>query len=547
MAGPFFIARLSLGERYRGILPILANDEYFYMARIQDGIDGHPLLSNAYVWEHKDGVPQQLFLVEYLLAKPLSWLDLNAAQGRVLYGIILPMAVIGLIYSIGYVMSRSRAIALVVAVFVGLSILLFEIMRPVSPQANLLFWLTQTALLWLYLQRPRHLLFVLNIINLGLLFYIYPYYWTFYYAVLGVMAVIYFFYQRIWTWRISGIMLGGTLLGLPYFYLVYRAGQSPDYTETLIRLQMIYTRFPSAFYVVGISLLGLIGLAIALRRRWVSVRREAIFFAAGFLGLIIASNQHIVTGKHFEFSSHYLLIALLWAVFAGVFLLSHLPSRYRTSPWVIFLIIVIMTSIGIPHGARYIAMLRNLSHADSASQRYGAVFDWLNDQTLIDSVVYTHEDMASMIPAYTHNNVFYARNANLFFISDAEVRERFLLNNAFENIDRDFIIRHERSLFGVQYVDHYGHAVQSNKLRRLLGMSVVPEIRLPEEAIASVLAQNDQLRKENLVARLRRYRIDYVIWDTQKNPDWKLPTVLMKKIFETSGIVVYQFEATDRK
>ena len=46
---PFLYVRWQLGSEFKGIDAQFANDKLFYMARIQDVIDGHSLLSNAYL------------------------------------------------------------------------------------------------------------------------------------------------------------------------------------------------------------------------------------------------------------------------------------------------------------------------------------------------------------------------------------------------------------------------------------------------------------------------------------------------------------------
>src|SRR3989344_8044075 len=74
---PFIYFQIKLGSDFRGIFPEIINDGMFYYARIKDVADGHSFLSNAYLFEHKGGLPQQLFLAEYILAQPIKLFDLN--------------------------------------------------------------------------------------------------------------------------------------------------------------------------------------------------------------------------------------------------------------------------------------------------------------------------------------------------------------------------------------------------------------------------------------------------------------------------------------
>ena len=172
-------------------------------------------------------------------------------------------------------------------------------------------------------------------------------------------------------------------------------------------------------------------------------------------------------------------------------------------------------------------------------QNYAPVFDWLNKNTPKDSVVYANIEISRLIPVYTANNVYYVREANLFFISDDEVLNRFILNNFFEKFDKGFVTENVRSIYGVRYIDIYGHAVQGNKLRRLLGLNLEPEIYLPEEAIAKAIARADELQEGDFLEELKRFRVDYLVWDKTKNPNWEIGQRYFKKVFEIDHFKIF--------
>ena len=56
---PFLYFKTTLGNEYKRVLNQVVDGELFYMARIKDVIDGHPILGNAYLYEHKNQLPQQ--------------------------------------------------------------------------------------------------------------------------------------------------------------------------------------------------------------------------------------------------------------------------------------------------------------------------------------------------------------------------------------------------------------------------------------------------------------------------------------------------------
>lgn len=154
-------------------------------------------------------------------------------------------------------------------------------------------------------------------------------------------------------------------------------------------------------------------------------------------------------------------------------------------------------------------------------QAYQPVFDALVKQTQPDDVVYANETLSRLIPIYTHNSVYYDRHANLFFISDEEVRERFLRNHYFDGVDESYLRSRERSLWGVRYIDQVGHARQKNKARKLISLESVPLPSLPQEEIKNTLERFTEIRKERFGDALKKYRVDWLVWDKQADPQWQ--------------------------
>ncbi|MCX6701650.1 MAG: hypothetical protein NTX96_00430 [Candidatus Zambryskibacteria bacterium] len=68
---------LSTRPGFKGISMGVMKDVGFYMARARDVIDGHPYLTNPYLYEHKEGAPMQFWIPDYILARPIQWLGLS--------------------------------------------------------------------------------------------------------------------------------------------------------------------------------------------------------------------------------------------------------------------------------------------------------------------------------------------------------------------------------------------------------------------------------------------------------------------------------------
>ena len=568
MVLPFFYFQAKLGNNFKGILPEIVNDENFYYARIKDIVDGHSTLGNAYLFEHKNVLPQQLFLAEWLLAQPLKLFNIKISTGHLFYNFLLPAIAFLLTYLAMYLILRSRLWPLMFSAFLFFGFYTLSFIRPVSPQFNFIFWLSQFIFLWLLVNSHNNtntrmyandtnkmrdishsrysyvihkfVLLGVNALNFGLLFYIYPYYWTFYLILFGLLFVIYFIKNRALAFKIAGIALSGLFLALPYFYFNYLSSRLPHYTETLTRLGMIYTRFPSGLRIIFWSGLGFAVFGWFLWKKIINLDIKTIFFVSGILASVIAVNQHLITGKNFEFSSHYDMAAMFFLVFAMSYLWQKLRERHnnlKILSTILIVVVLIFVAWGMfDYSQRVFAVDENAVYR----QNYVAIFDWLNKNTPKDSVVYANPDLSRLIPVYAANNVFYIREANLFFISDKEVLDRFILNSYFEKFDENFIVKNDRSIYGVRYIDAYGHAVQGNKLRRFLGIKPEPEISLPDEEMVEVISRAKELQKGNFTEEIRNYRVDYLIWDKNKNSQWKINGKFFTPLFETSDIVIYR-------
>lgn len=541
MVAPLIYYQLKLGSNYRGVEPQLVDDELLYLARERDVIDGYHKLSNPYIWEHKNGLPEQILLPENVLALPLKLFNINVTAGRRIYNFLLPALAFILTYAAIYLVGHSRFWAAIFTLFLFWDLFLFKFMRPVSPQFNFVFWLTQLALLWLLIEKrwDRGLVFW-NALNLGLLFYIYPYYWTFYLAFMVLLAIVYFVYERNLSFKILKIIIGGLAIGAPYLYYSYNYVSQSDYRETITRLGLIYSHFPSGIVSVFWAAVVFFLFLVSLKKKLILLDVKSLFFFTGLVSAVAVLNQHIVTGKNLEFSSHYLMPISFFLILAFAYLW---PRFIKDNPYytkvVKGLIILVFLAIAVIQALKYKNNLVATAN-DDYIQRYGVIFEWLRKNTSRDSVVYANEDLSELIPVYTPNNVFYARNANLFLMSDQEVTDRFILNNFFENFSEDFIKASERSIYGVRYVDEYGHIVQGNKLRRLLGLVTKSTDRFPQGAVQTVMNRTNELKKHNLAVNLTGYRIDYFVWDKNKNPAWQLSKQkFLKKLFEDENFAIF--------
>jgi len=544
LTAPFIYSKFIATEA-KDIIPKISSDQLFYEARIKDVMDGYPWIGNAYIWEHKNSLSQQLFLTEFLLAQPLKFFHSSLFNGRIIYNLILPAVTFLLAYFAFYFVSKSQFFANLSAIFLFFGLFLFRFFQPISPQFNFIFWLSQFIFLWLLIKKPKStVIWLCNLFNFGLLFYVYTYYWTFYIILFAILAVVYFFNKntRYLSLKILGIIGGGLALGSFYFYQLYSASQLPEYLQALARIGMINSHFPSGLKIVAVS--AIVGLLffICFRFKIISLDKYSLFFAAGILTSVIAVNQHVITGRNLEFSSHYYMSAVFFGGFACAFLwVNFIKSfpRYLKVIKIPFLIVVILVVV---------LNLRNLPGIFSSVRsqatsnvRYSRVIKWINENIKNESVVYANENLSVLIPVYTKNDVFYERFANLFIMPDTEVLDRFILNNFFENFDENFVTQNYRSIFGVYYIDKFSHNQSANKVKVLLGLKPEPAPLLPKEAVDKVITRARQLQKKDFESEISKYRVDYFVFD-KKFDDWQLlkKKGFLSKVFENDDFIIYE-------
>ncbi|MFA4941999.1 MAG: hypothetical protein WC582_05450, partial [Patescibacteria group bacterium] len=147
-------------ENFQGIYKTINNDETYYMARAKDVIDGHPFLSNPYLYEYKSGYPVEVWLPEYILAKPLTVFNIDLHKGYIFYDFLLPFILVILTYSILFLLTGSVFASFFGAAFLHLNLFWFQFNRNPSPQFNFIFWLL-LYFVWLKFLKKSNLFYTI--------------------------------------------------------------------------------------------------------------------------------------------------------------------------------------------------------------------------------------------------------------------------------------------------------------------------------------------------------------------------------------------------
>ncbi|MCX6701648.1 MAG: hypothetical protein NTX96_00420 [Candidatus Zambryskibacteria bacterium] len=126
-------------------------------------------------------------------------------------------------------------------------------------------------------------------------------------------------------------------------------------------------------------------------------------------------------------------------------------------------------------------------------------------------------------------------------MTNEEVENRFIINHYFDNFTDGYIRDNQRKIFGGHYVDEYGHDLSKNKLKKLFGLPQVQYQMVPDSEIQRIKLLAQKIQKESFEKELKTYRVDYIVWDTFKDPNWKLKDLkFLKQVYSVNGIIVYK-------
>lgn len=530
---------------FQGIHMGVVKDTTFYMTRVKDVIDGHIFLTNPYLYEHKDGAPMQFWVPDYILAKPIQWFGLSISTGFIVWTFVLTTILALLSYSILFIITKSKDWSILGVALLHLGIFGTKFLRLPPPGLTFVFWLLTLLCLLLFINKGSKRYILASAVSFGLLFSIYPYYWTFYVVVLAVFIFLSILlrYKEIPYKKYVLIIFGGLIIGIPYFIPLFHSSNLPGYAESLARLGLIQTHFPSGIDSVLVAFITVIIFLFFYFKKFITINQQNIFLFSGVLSAIIVVNQHLITGKNVEFSSHYVLGNMFWCAFVLIYLLvkwlDKQPQKLNKLALVCCSIIVSLMAL---YGAIGVINQQVVyRQAEDYIQNYGPIFDWLNKNALSDQVVFANDDVSEYLPIHTSQNIYFSGGSILSFMTDAEVQNRFVINRYFDTFTDEYIRKSQRQIFGGYYVNEYGHNMSKNKVLKLLGMKQSSYVMVPDEAVQKIKTLAQNIQKQSFEKEIKTYKVDYLVWDKFKNPNWKIDGLnFLKKVYTSGNLIIYK-------
>lgn len=526
----------SIGDNFSGIYPVKSGDELYYAARAHEVIDGHIYISNPYLYEYKSGEPVQFWVSDYILTKPLSLFGLDVYQIYFLHDFVLTFILALLVYFVFFKLTGNKVLSLASVLFINLALFFNLFSRAPSPQFNFIFFL---LLAWLLIALNRHQkkkYFIWASIIFGFLFHIYTYYWTFY----VVWLVIFLLLNKIRNKKFNlspyvYMTLGAFVIAIPYFVSLFKNMHLSYYDESIYRIGMIDTHFPSGIKIVVLAGIVLLFFFWAYKKKWLTINSTSIFLFSGVLAAVVSVNQHIITGKNLEFSSHYLLPSVFVICLAFAYILNKSPFARKKYFYVLIFALIVL--VGYQPVIQEIKSSATFKPEQVEWQKYGQAFRWLDRNTPKDSVVFANENVTMLLPTYTHNNVFYNRHANIHFMPDEEVYDRFLIHNYWNKIDEDFLYDQQTSIWGVHYIDAFGHLNSRNRILTKFGLVVEMPSMISGDKIEEMLNLSKEIKSKSFEENISKYKVDYLLLDKSVDQNWDFSGELL---YQDNDIYIYK-------
>jgi hypothetical protein len=530
---------------FQGIYIDVVKDQGFYQIRTRDVIDGHPYLTNPYLYEHKEGAPMQFWIPEVILAIPMMIFGVSVPVGFIIWTFFLTALLALLSYGVVYTITRSKNWSLLIAAALHIGLYGAKFIRLPPHGFNFVFWLATLLFLLLFITRGKTRYAVGSAVFFGLMFNMYPYHWTYYVVVFGIFLALSFILRvKDFPYKKYIAIIGGALvIGIPYFVSMWQSVRLVSYDESLARLGLIHSHFPSGLDSVAVAGLVTLLLLVAYWRKVITINHLSVFLFSGVLAAAIAVNHHVITGKNVEFSSHYVLGNMFWCVFAATYVI-HEYFKTRTVGIRKGMVIVggiLLIAVSFKGAAALIRQQVEFRPASVYMQNYAPVFAWLNENTEKDEVIFANEEISALSLIYTHVNVFFAPGSTLSFMTNAEVENRFIISKYFESFTDEFVLNKQRHIFGSHHLNEYGHNLSKNKLRKLFGIEPVAYTFVPEAEIKRIQAQASTTRQNSFESLLKSYRSDYLVWDSNKDPHWKVEgQPYLRPVYRANGFVIYE-------
>lgn len=566
IVAPLIAFPLFAKDSYQGInIAHFGGNAHVYLTRAKEVLEGHRL-GNPIIREGKNENSDYYFNInEYVLIAPFRFLGLADKVDVVtiynIYNFIGVLVLILLIYFLILQFLRNKLLAIAISLFVigGYTIIFqkaffyndFNIFgRTMFPYISSIAFFAYFLLLVKSLKSQNFKYIIFAGLSFGLLFYIYFYAWTYALALNSVLILLYLLKKDFFTFKKMLLITGiGVLIGL---YNVIRivlfmnssAGEQFSYFGSAS-----YSHMP-IFSNLGTALLLFFAVFFYKKRN----DNNAILILALILTGWVSINQQVITGRAIEYNHYYWFFTTSISIVVSFYMLWQLLDNYKRLRSVIFflsLIVVFVNTIGGQYKSTFTTWDLKLYE-----QNYRPIIDALN-KDLQPGVILTDGDLSShLLTIYTSHDLFWQGFANMndnpiqrfkdaLFVSlylNKDTRNNFvnylyavMADTNCNSYYKWFYVDLEGYWSGLEFFD-YKAAFEANN-------GILVETR--QKTISTLFQEYSTLISEsdNIKELIRKYGVNYVVWDRNYHPEWDLSVISgLKEVISSNNIYLYQIE-----
>jgi hypothetical protein len=559
---PGIVSSMAAGAAYDGVYASSNGDWLYYASRISKISEGHSG-GNQYLFEHAEDMNVNTPGAEVALAAIVRTFHINTISLLIALNAIMPFLITLIFYALLYRLSRSRWVAAAIPLFLIVTNI-WNLSKAIHPQINLPILLS-LLFVWLgMLSRleNRDVTIPLSAtlrkmwkgilfcgVLLGMLYFIYLYDWSFLYVVFGCSILLALVYRQRDVAALNALILAASApFAVGYAVLLRRVFQSPLTAELAPRYGAYHTHLPESIPKSFVALVAVVLLVLLLRYAKVNKQRVALGVLCLVAANLIYPNYQIVLGVVYNTSTHWSFMPIVILSIASAFAFSFVKNPPPNAPRRVIIcaigiiVLFVVASLRLSYFIFAPPVTETATQDFISAQRYGPILRYLQTSTPPDTVILTDDRLSYFIPAFTHNFVYYLNYIQNTPASDREVAERYLLSSQFDPTilsDQDLGIgpRPRRNILW-----EAPYHIEATPLYRLLyGVRESPYSSNNEIKFAKEVKKDLEASGGITVERLKKYRIDYVIWDKKLHPDWTIPNVKQfEQIFERNDLIIYR-------
>lgn len=555
---------------FHGAPLLIQSDEDVYLSRIRAIYEGDLLVHSPVFLEYKDSPIAVFPIGEYLYLVPAIF-GIPFLLSVIIIKIILPSILFLAVYFFMFsflsgdetdgppLSSRLTAIAAALLVVFGydLTILghLLSIINNPSQLVNFSVWgrlvnpITGGIFLFCFLQilwrvfktGGNRFMVIVGGATLALMSgYIFSFGISC--GILFILAALSVFLRKLRSFY-SYIVIG--ILGVtPFFAQLFITFWHSSENISLGKNGLLTTNTPLVnTFVLAVAVFLLFTTAF-LKYKEKFLQDRTYFCWAIVIGTFFAYNQQVFTGKtvwpaHFvQYSiplSFIVAIACFHRLFSG-----RSPSVYR-------LIMYGLSAVAIVLGILSVSALQKQSGQYNNLNRSMAAFNWLNKNAPTPCVVLSSElveNLSFKIPAYTKCKSYYS--PYVFF----GVPEERIVHNYFSLLRLRGISPDDISLYLVAHSSEarasffrdWKDLFRDMQYPWLASIGDRTEIdRWYQDLSVKLTSQYKIFFQTDFYSQLKKYRLDYVVWDSKLYSSWYLDALsFMKEVYTSEGIHIYE-------